>query len=392
MLIPFYWLDINKTQKKLSDLSEEGKFLENMNFFIGSFTFSEGEPSKKTYIIRRNRGCGGNAPRKLLSEGWKTVCGNKNNYAAVFDGESDVTPSVTGYRRLISAFKMAALFIMCFTGGVFLGGSAAFLDRMALPPTDEKYIASLGDYLSLVWGLKAIIIAAAFVLSAAAMVVLMRRSKAYDKLGGVESSIDFTIPKENFIYTKEEEKKLKKEKKLIARTRLGWFYSPDRAEKYVEKMELEGWNFYRFDKLGKTFFFIKGAPRKIKFVVDYQNDITDEYLLSNMECGWKLQFKSATKIGGYIIWLREYDGDEEPEFYSDGESMLRRARVIAVTYSAIFLPMIVLCIKMLTLIAAGDMGAFIAVIYVVLTLELAVFWYFSISFYFRTKKKFKGKL
>lgn len=391
---PFYWINIAKTEKYLSESSRNGRHLAGLNFLTGVFKFTEGEPAEKTYIIRRSRGCGGSAPRKMLSEGWSVICGNKNNYAAVFDGKSDTVPSCKDYRLQVSILKMLFAFVMCYTIGFMLGMTAACIDRRSLPEDDPKYVSSVGEYAKDHFTnicLHLLLTAA----SAAGIAVTVKSGRAYDSMSGIEGSIDFTIPRGNFIYTKEEEKRLKKEKKLIAKTKLGWFYSPDKAEIFVEDMEAKGWNFYRFDKFGKTFYFIKGEKRKVRFVVDYQNYISDEYLQSNIECGWKLQFKSATKITGYVIWLKEYDGDEPPEFYSDGESMVKYARRTAVTYILCFIPLILFAAYVIIReFFAGDIEIdtfdyFLIGLYVTVICEYVIFLSMSVGFYLRTKKKYQ---
>lgn len=389
---PFYWLDINKTEIWLARLSGEGKVLSGVNFLLGVFHFEEGAPAERTYLIRRSPGCGGNIPRKMSEDGWKTVCGNKNNYAASYDGKSGLTPSCKGYRLRISILKFICAIVVCYVVG-FLGGiTASYLDRHSLPAGDERYIASFGDFFERTYS-EYIIHFLLLALGAAGIAVTMRSGHIYDSMSGIEDAIDFTIPRENFLYTKEQEKQMIKEKKLIAKTKFAWFYSPDKAEEYVENMEAQGWNFYRFDKFGKTFYFLKGEKRKVRFVVDYQNYISDEYLQSNIEAGWKLQFKSHSKITGYVIWLKEYEGDEPPEFYSDGDSMLKYARRTALTYVCCFLPCIAIMAYLLSDIFLGggepdNFDYFVTGLYGAVICEYIVLLWLSVSFYFRVRKKY----
>lgn len=391
---PFYWLDISKTEKWLSRLSSEGKQLSGMNFLFGIFSFSEGNSEEKTYLIRRSPGCEGNIPQKMREDGWKSVCGSKNNYAACYDGKNDLTPSCKGYRLRSSILKTICALVVCYAVG-FLGGAAAsYFDRRSLPEDSERYIASFSDFFKRAYAeylIHFLLIAA----GAAGIAATVRSGHIYDSMSGIEDAIDFTIPRENFLYTRKEEKRMIKEKKLIAKNKPAWFYSPDKAEKYVEDMEAEGWNFYRFDKMGKTFYFLKGEKRKVRFVVDYQNYISDEYLQSNIECGWKLQFKSHSKITGYVIWLKEYEGDEPPEFYSDGESMLNYARRTALTYLCCFLPCIALMVYLLfDIFLSGrepdNFDYFIIGLYGAVICEYIIFLWLSLSFYFRVRKKYSN--
>ncbi len=390
MFKPFYWLDIVKTEKRLSDMSMSGKHLKSMNFILGTFEFENGEPCRKTYIIRRSPKCRGNAPKKLISEGWETVCGNKNNYAAVCDGESDTCPSFRGYRRTISIGKIICFFILCFGVGMLSGMAAAFSSRSELPEDNEKYIGSFSEFAeknASDYIMGGVLIA----LAAAVGAVLIRSGSKYDKLTGDEYDLKFTIPAGNFTYTKEQEKQMLKNKTMIAKVKPGWFYSPDKGEGYVEQMERDGWNFYRFDKIGVTFYFVKGTPRKVKFVVDYQDDISDEYLSVNREAGWKLQFKSVTKVGGYIMWLKEYDG-EEPEFFSDSESMRKRSKQLAVLYGVTFSYVIIAYAALACLMVKNsgfDKSIPVIVMCGMISFEYGLFGMKSISYYFRMREKYK---
>lgn len=384
---PFYWVDIFKTEKYLSDLSADGLFLCGMNFFTGDMYFEREEPCRKSYVIRRSPKCGGAVPRKMREDGWRSVCGNRNNYAAEHDGEVSITPSCRSYRKMISVLKILCFYIALFFIGYISGFLTGFTEEGIPVKGDEGY-SSFWIILSVT----ALITAAVVIGCIIAYIRLRKCGKVYDNILKVETDIDFTIPRENFIYTKAEEKQLRREKKLVRRIRMGWHFSPDITEKYVEQMERKGWNFYRFSKLGHTFFFIKGSPRNVRFAVDYQNDISDEYLLSNMEAGWKLQFKSVTKVGGYIVWLKEYEG-EPPQFYSDGDSMLRHARTVMITYLCIYIPCMLFYgylimnfdYKSNTFFDGFLLGALLA-LFVEMTLMIVL----AVGFYLRTRKKCKG--
>jgi hypothetical protein len=394
MFRPFYWLDITKTEAILSDKAKAGKHLKSVNFLLGIFKFEEGEPSEKSYVIRRSPKCRGNAPKKLISEGFSTVCGNKNNYAAVIDGKSDVRPSYRSYRKMISIGKLICVILIFCAVGFLFGLGTAYESRHNLPADDEKYLASFSEFSGMV---KSDLIKSGveLVIGIACAAVLIRFGKKYDDLTGYDYDFKFTIPAENFRYTKAEEKQMLKDKTMIAKTKIGWFYSPDKGEEYVEKMEREGWNFYRFDKMGTTFYFVKGEPRKVRFVVDYQDDISDEYLSMNTEDGWKLQFKSVTKVGGYIMWLKEYYSEEdEPQFYNDSESIRKRSKKLALIYGLTFLLVLAVYSILIYFFITTDglnnlWGITATVICAVIEVEYGIFGFKSIAYYLRMRKKYK---
>lgn len=48
-------------------------------------------------------------------------------------------------------------------------------------------------------------------------------------------------------------------------------------EQWLEKMESNGFNLYKTNDIGCLFFFKKGEPRNIKYCIDYNGDVTDDY-------------------------------------------------------------------------------------------------------------------
>ena len=380
---PLWYVDIIKTENRLSKLSEKGVCLSDISPFLGVFSFENGDNQKVRYRICPSKSCGGEPPKGLAAGGWEKVCGGKNYYV-VKNKDFDVqnVPSYSKWKTYNRISLYISFMLFCFIIGYFTGMMEELVVR-ELSDTHAEIIAF-------------------FLIFAASMFLMIRLFISNRHLAGTDSDLKLkgkvikTIPEENFIYTRDEEKQMLKDGRMMKKLRPGWFYAPDKAEKTVEKLAEEGWRFYRFNPLGTVFYFIKSEPHKIKFVVDYQNEATDEYFLSAKDDGWKLEFTSMSRLQCFIIWSKEYDGEESPEIYSDCKSKLRYAKRMAYTFG-ILLALGALTMMLLSLTVIWwqlpenvPVGVFFLALYLTLVAELAVFAAKVIGFYIRTKRKYNN--
>ena len=147
-----------------------------------------------------------------------------------------------------------------------------------------------------------------------------------------------------------EEKRLKKTADVIVKRRFGWMYSPDKLEKWLVGMEKQGYNLYRINKLGTTFFFRKASPRKVSYFADYQNNTNQDYFDNHREAGWKLMYTSKVPLSKWSIWAQAYEeGEQRPQLYTDRVHRLKHARRVAITHTSLFAPVIVLNILVIWL-------------------------------------------
>lgn len=376
--MPFWQVDIVKTEEKLSKLAADGKILTGFKK-SGKFTFEKGEPAELKFRIVKEKKCNGEMPKRLAEKGWKNAGGNKNYYIAYTDKNSDENgPS---YKSWVTAYRMfQSLLIMCigFMVGMFIGSGAANLEDLAKGNVNWHYT------------IFSLVISLLFI---ALFYKIHKSNKKILALNPETVKFDFTIPEENFIYTKEQEKEMLKSKQMIKKSPFGWIGAPDKAEAMVEKMAAEGWKFYRFDKLGTDFYFIKSEPCKLRFVVDFQNEISEDYIALTKEDGWKLEFASITKKDGYCIWSKVYDDDEDaPEIYSDSDSALEHAKNYL---KKMIIPLAVYAILSVLLIIwcfTDDLGMTpfkigFVIFMAIIAVEYGFFAIKSLGYYSRLKKK-----
>ncbi|MGN0637169.1 MAG: DUF2812 domain-containing protein [Huintestinicola sp.] len=374
--MPFWFWDVTVTEKKLASLHSSGYHLSAFSPLSGMFTFEEGDKTDVIYRICRLKNCGGKAPKGVSENGWVSVCGSRNIYIAYNpDTETKNIPSYKFWQTANRISILLIVFLFCHFLGFLsgFGGSAVEGGRFVLKNLHFISAAALEILL---------------------LILLISGWKANKNLSKTSADLGLTgfvktIPQENFIYSKEEEKQMLKSGQMIKRNPLGWFYAPDKAEKMVEEMALKGWKFYRFDEMGVTFYFIKSQPCHMKFVVDYQGEASDDYYLQGKDDGWKLEFTSIMRTMCFVVWSKEYSDDEEcPEFYTDGATMLKRAQRMALTLG---IPMMLFAIFSLVFSVILSINEpeliWIVPIYLLVVVEFVFFGSKSIGFYLRMRKK-----
>ena len=62
-------------------------------------------------------------------------------------------------------------------------------------------------------------------------------------------------------------------------------YSPDKLERWLEKMEEQGYNLKISS--GIVYHFIEGKPRKVKYSADFQYKTDKGYFDIHRDAGWK---------------------------------------------------------------------------------------------------------
>ncbi len=380
---PLWFVDIIRTENMLSKMSQQGLHPAKFSPFTGVFSFNEGEQGEYRYRICLSRGCNGEAPKGLISGGWEKMCGTRNMYIVrTADKDTQNVPSYSKWLTINRTVLIALFFILCFFAGLFIGAAASAID------TDESFLETVIPTQRYI----------AVPLLLFILFFIPNRKMNKQRTGpdtNMKGKVIKTIPAENFIYTPEQEKQMIKDKTIIKKSPLGWFYAPDTAEKMVHDMAQQGWKFYRFNNMGTEFYFVKSEPCKIKMVVDYQNETTDEYLEAARDDGWRLDFTSISRMGGFIIWSKEYT-DTEPDFYSDDEFAYKHAkrRFLAFGLPLMFstVVMALLIAEMLSLAESTDtMGFILAVVFGAVAIEYLFFGIKTTLYFIRMRKKYKSK-
>ncbi len=380
---PFWFINVISTEEKLMKLSGNGLHLSDMSYYKGVFVFEEGEQKQERYRICPSKGCGGEPPKGLAESGWERVCGGKNYYV-VKNPDPDVknVPAYDKWKTCNRLWLYGTYMLFCFALGVIIGffSNVLYNDKTPTPCETAAIVILL-------------------TVTLIPMIILFKANRRLAKTDtdlGLGGKVFKTVPKENILYTPEEEKQMLKDGRMMKKFLPGWFYAPDKTAEMVEKLALEGWKFYRFDEVGIGMYFIKSEPCHLIFVTDYQNEARDEYFTNAREDGWKLEFTSITRIQCLVVWTKEYaEGDEPPRFYSDMEEMLKYARRMAITFGLGFFFLVAVIAFDISIYRdmyteSPFLAVFMPVMCVALMAELGFFGGKTLGFYIRTKKKYNN--
>ena len=109
-----------------------------------------------------------------------------------------------------------------------------------------------------------------------------------------------------------------KEVKTVWRMWGGW--NIEKVENWLEEMEQNGWSLFKFDFTMMRFKFKKGKSGKIRYCLDYQMNVEDNYFELFKEDGWELVDYT---ISPWYIWRKSYE-DKRPRIYTDTKSLIER--------------------------------------------------------------------
>lgn len=347
---PFWSYDILKTQEWLTKQGEKGYQVVSFNPIFRSFSFKKDNPTSKRYIVIYDKGQNDSpAFASNLVEYDKIV--HTRNYS-IFVQKVEKPEYFPSYDQLLSRNHK----IKYVTGIILLMQFILFI----LPVSMILLSALIGGGISVEYepgGITAPLTTQAFLegilvilflfMSMFAQVWLIYSylklrisNKKLEKLCGEDIDLSFTVPTST-IMNKASLQQLKKEKKLVRKMKIGWFYSPDKHVQWLEAMESKGYHLVRMSRIGNSFYFIKGIPRHMKYHVDYQSKKNPTYFQVNEESGWKLFFTSITRYFAISVWGQEYK-DIAPQYYSDQEDKVKHAKKFMLSYIVWMLPMSVM--------------------------------------------------
>jgi hypothetical protein len=343
---PFWTYDVLKTQEWLKTQSEKGYHVVSFNPLFRLFTFERGKEENKQYVIVYEKGKDGYPDYLLKTQEYKGVYSTKNYsileqrveepaYFPSYNGllsKNQKIQFVAGILLLIQLLNsLLPIAILSFS---FVSGNFAIEYEpggIRPPANTQELIEGLLVLLILLFG----IFVQVWLLYT--YFKLKKSNKNIEELTKDHPELSFTVPVDT-IMSKEDLKRLKREKKLVRKMRPGWFYSPDKYEEWLEEMESRGFHLVRMSKIGNSFYFIKGVPRKVNYHVDYQWKKNPSYFKINEESGWTLFFTSVTRHFAISVWGQVYE-ETRPEYYSDQENKVKHAKRFMLSYIVWMLPL-----------------------------------------------------
>lgn len=372
---PLWSFDVVKAESWLNSMSLNGYRLIRVNFKARVFTFESFPPQPLFYRIVFQKSRRGNVPTNILASGWRVDIASKNYYIVHHDSPSPdmASPSYSGMldknrklKFIIGILLLPLLVIMILSYALII----VLFKVMG-------WAISLAILLALIW-------------MTYTYFKLRETNRQLEQLCGEDLNLDFTIPRDGRLPDRKE-KEMLKTKQLVRRIRIAWNYEPDKIEKWLEAMEFKGFNLYRLSRLGNTFYFMRGTPRRMRYSIDYQDKAQGQYFAINKEAGWKLVFTSPTRLMAQTIWSHEIPQDgREPEFYSDAELRIKQARRYALSYSYCFIPVCLVCIflvihKITVWYFTGCLDYFAMAVQTILSFEFGYFALRTVRYYFRVR-------
>ena len=390
----FWSYDIPATQAWLNRLSLAGLRLADVRPALRIFEFEPDTPRNTANRLCLEKSFRGQIPRPLSDAGWRCAAARGRLYAFVSDVPNPaVAPSYAGFLDRNRRIKLAAGIVLLTLLCLFLPGILLNLWLASLPDGGPVELADPLALILLPW----LIIALIFAWLIFTFFKLRSSNKKLEHLSGVWPYPAYPYPA--FAYPSAywagygQAQIASARNSVVKKWKLAWQYAPDKMEKWLEAREQKGLNLYKISATGTRFYFVKGAPRCIKYAVDYQGKTTAQYFSLNMECGWQLMFTSLADSKPTMVWCREYaPGEPPPEFYSDRASKLQHARRLALRFSLLYLPASAVYIWLMVLFMSNAYAPWFGfVVYSAIIIEYTSFSLRAILYYFRVRRSTLGR-
>lgn len=339
---PFWSYDVNKTEEFLSSMVEKGFCLMKMNRWTRCFFFQQGEPKKLIYRIGYDKMQGESLPQSLLVDGWTKVLRSGNWYVTANEKPLEQMKTSSVRDGIIKHNRT----IMYIFGGIFIYLTMILLFNLIISLDVNIQDEPVEVVYSPLWIVTYIFFGIGVLTWALSIYSILKINKSNKILTNENKKrIELYQMDDEKRLTRGEEKQLRCLGELVVKRKFAWMYAPDKLEMWLESMEEKGYNLYRVSKPGTTFYFLIGRSRKISYCADYQNIADESYFDIHRDSGWLCAFNSFSSLQKWTIWSREYsEGEERPQIYSDKSNHLKHAKRIAIAYSCLFLPIIVMYI------------------------------------------------
>lgn len=340
---PLWSYDVQKTEQWLTDQAKAGYHLSQLHRFKCRFTFEKGAPKDVTYRIGYDQIETTTLSNTMRNDGWEKVTQSGKWYVIANERpQAEVTTSTSRdaiIKRNNYIFYAFMAILIYFTAAIVANVTMFATDFIA----SDGHVEVVESPLWIITYIATALATAFYIFMIYSVWKIKKTNKALSTENQTTFTTQHTLKKKNL--TKTEEKQLRKDGLLIKRYKVGWMYSPDKLENWLEQMAAEGNQLHRVNRLGNKFYFIKSEPKSIKYSADYQTLSNDSYFEIHRQAGWKDEYSSKSTLQKWTIWSKEYEeGEAEPSMYSDKTNKLKQAKKVAFTYTVLFLPVVLMYI------------------------------------------------
>ncbi|MCL2798380.1 MAG: DUF2812 domain-containing protein [Firmicutes bacterium] len=306
--------DILACERWLNGMHREGDALAYADLGAGRFFFIRAESATVFYRIGSKPADAPVPPEFTEGGRFTEICASERRFILKTElADPPLSPSYEGeLNRALKIKSRAASFLVGY--GVIFGVLAALIISFLVSySVTEKFDLAMVIVFSVLLSLFFIPLIPG----------ILRYKRVARTVKPLEGACDNPFAALSPSFSPKELEKLKKEKKYVKKIRFFWLTAPDLCERWLEKMEGQGWNLAWMGKFGGSFHFIKGEPRRIKYFVDY-HDGEAEYYSLHKDNGWTLVY-SARPIS---VWSHGYV-EQPPVFYNDPQILTRHAKALA---------------------------------------------------------------
>ena len=122
---------------------------------------------------------------------------------------------------------------------------------------------------------------------------------------------------------------------------------PSDFENWLEDMAAKGWHIERVREWSSIIMiFVKGEPKKYRFVYDVHAIVGKDYISTYEQFGWV----NLGRMASVNIWRMEYK-DERPEAFTDKDSIVTRnsrtISAVSVSFSIFILAVLIMAIALI---------------------------------------------
>lgn len=329
---PFWSYDVKQTEDWLAEMAAQGLIFTKLNRWTRCFYFQEQEPATRVYRIAYNKKSSSVLPKTLQAEGWQKA-GTAGKWEFIFNEQPENAIKTTPIREGIIKHNRMITYIYY---GISFYVAGMLMANISMLASSYRQDGGIDIVESPLWILT-------FIFFAILLGTMVLGIYSIAKITGTNKELDGTTdgfwPVDEI--DQQGEKELKKAGRWVTKVKFSWMYSPDKMEQWLESMEQRGLNLYRVNKIGTIFHFVIGEPRRIAYSIDYQRGPTESYFAIHREAGWHEEFTSFSNMEKWTIWSKTYgETEERPQLYSDQSSRLKHAKRIALTYTAVFSPLV----------------------------------------------------
>lgn len=385
-VIKLFWsYNIIKTEQWLSDMAKEGYILKEVNTIGIIFTFEKSNSKNLIYRICYEEDGAKDISISLKKEEWGSVC-QRGRWIFICNEKSLEDIKLKPIRhKLIKRNRFTNNLIR----PIIVLYSILFLPMFIILTT---FWLSFGSSDKIIQEGNPLIIYY-FNHSFQTMLFIVFVFGVYTRIKLNRVNKDIKLEDNIHIISVEEDNDLEiSEDKLIKKKRLNWYYNEEKTIQWLNDMASKGYSLCKVDNSGNKFYFTKGEVKKIKYVIDYQSEVTRDYYEVHKEDGWKLKYRNKDEYNHWNLWSREYEG-VEPEIYTDYMDLLDYAKNLFISHTIKFIPLILLWLSLFYTSLNRDEKIYItAFLYLLMAFEYGKFYFNITRHYFKIRKKAKDQI